>query len=46
MTLIVSVFPKLQTRKDLVRQMSKKLRFRTPFDSQHVKESQRRMKSE
>ena len=46
MTLIVPVFPKLQTGKDLVRQMSKKLRFRTPFDSQHVKESQRRMKSE
>ena len=36
-TLIVYVLTKLQTAKDVVRQMSKKPRFRTPFESQHVK---------
>ena len=45
MTLIVYVFPKLQTAKDLVRPMSKKRRFRTPFDSQYVKRSQTLLKS-
>ena len=39
-TLLASLFPKLHTVKDLLRQMSRKLRFRTPFDSQHVKGSQ------
>ena len=45
MTLIVYVFPKLQTAKDVVRQMSKKPRFRKPFDSQRVKLSQKLVKS-
>ena len=40
MTLIVYVFPKLQTAKYVVRQMSKNPCFRTPFYSEHVKESQ------
>ena len=34
MTLITYVFPKLKTAKDVVRQMSKNLRFRTPFNGQ------------
>ena len=37
MILIAYVFPELQTAKYLVTPMSKKPRFRTPFDSQHVK---------
>ena len=32
------VFSELETAKDVVSQISKKLRFRTPCDSQHVKE--------
>ena len=40
MIVIANVFPKLQTVKDLVRPLSKKRRFRTCFDSQHVKASQ------
>ena len=39
------VFPKLQTPKDMVKQMSKKPRFRTPFNSQHIKASQTLLKS-
>ena len=38
--LIVYVLQKLRTGKDVVRQMSKKPRFRIPFDSLHVKVSQ------
>ena len=38
-------FPKLQTVKDLVRQLSKNRCFRTSFDSQHVKRSQTIVKS-
>ena len=45
MTLIGYVFPKLQTTKDFVRQMSKRRHFRTSFDSQHVKGSQILVKS-
>ena len=45
MTLINYVFRKIQTTKDVVRQMSQKRRFRIPFDSQHVKESQTLVKS-
>ena len=37
---IANVFPKLQIVKDLVRPISKKCHFRTPFDSKHVKDSQ------
>ena len=44
MTLIADVLPKLQTAKDVVRQMSKKPRFTSPFDNQHVKVSQALMK--
>ena len=35
-----SSFRKLQTVKDLVRPLSKKHRFRTPFESEHDKGSQ------
>ena len=38
---IANVFPKSQTLKDLVRPLSKKWRVRIPFDSRHVKESQK-----
>ena len=37
MTLIADLFLKLGTANDIVRQMPKKPRFRTPFDRQHVK---------
>ena len=37
MTLIAYVFLKLKDVKDVVRQKSKKFRFRTLFDSQYVK---------
>ena len=40
MTLIANVFPNLRTVNNVVRKMSKKRRLRTPFNSQHVKESQ------
>ena len=40
MIVIANVFPKVQTVKVLVRQISKKIRFRTLFDIQHVKASQ------
>ena len=39
------VFPKLQNVKDLDRPLSKLCRFRTSFDSQHVKESYTLVKS-
>ena len=37
---IPNIFPKLQTVEKLVRAISDKHRFRTSFDSQHVKDSQ------
>ena len=40
MIVIANLFPKLQTVKNLVRSLSKKLRFRTHIDSQNVKASQ------
>ena len=40
MIVIATLFWKLETAKDLVRPLSKKHRFRTHFDSQHVKGSQ------
>ena len=46
MIVIANVLRKLQTVKDLVRLLSKKSRFRTRFDSQHVKGSQTLLKSE
>ena len=39
MIVIATLFRKLQTVKDLITPLSKKHRFRTPFDSQHVKGS-------
>ena len=45
MIVIANAFPKLQTLKNLVRTLSKKRRFRTSFDSQHVKRSQTLVKS-
>ena len=42
---IANVFNKLQTLKDLIRALSKKGRFRTSCESQHVKGSQRVLKS-
>ena len=39
------VFPKLQTMKDVVRQMSKKSGLRRPFDKEHDKRSQTLLKS-
>ena len=45
MILIANVSPKLQAVKDLVRPHSKKSRFKTSFDSQHVKVSQTVVKS-
>ena len=44
MAMIAHLFPKLQTAKDLVKQMSIKPHFRIPFNSQHVKGSQTLMK--
>ena len=40
MIAIATLFRKLQTVKDLVRQLFKKHRFRNSFNNQHVKESQ------
>ena len=37
---VANVFPKLKTGKNLLGPFSKKRRFRTRFDSQHVKASQ------
>ena len=37
MIVIATLFWKVQTVKDLVRPLSKKHRFRTPFDNQDVK---------
>ena len=45
MILKAYVFPKLKTVKDMVRQKFKELRFRAPFDSQHVKASKSIIKS-
>ena len=45
MMVIANVFPKLQTVKNFVRLLRKKRRFRTSFDSQHVKVSKTLAKS-
>ena len=39
MTLVVDIFPKLETVKNMVWLMSKKSRFKTHFDSEHFKGS-------
>ena len=40
MTLIADLFPKLRTPKKLVRYISKRSRFKEPFDRQHGKRVQ------
>ena len=45
MALIPSVLLKLETAKNVVRKMSKKPRFKTPFDSQHPKGYQTLLRS-
>ena len=46
MTLIADVFPKLQSSKNVFKEMSKKSCFRGPFDKQHGKVNQTMLKSE
>ena len=46
MTLRADLFPKLRTPKNVVRYMSKKSRFKVPFDRQHVKLVQTLLHSE
>ena len=46
MTLRADLFPKLRTPKNGVRDMSKKSRFKVPFDKQHVKLVQTLLRSE
>ena len=46
MTLIADLFPKLRTPRNVVRYMSKKSRFKGPFDRQHVKRVQALLRSE
>ena len=46
MTLIAHLSPKLRTPKNVVRYMSKKSRFKGPFDRQHVKRVQTLLRSE
>ena len=41
MTLIADFFPKLRTPKNVLRYMSKKTRFKGPFDRQHGKRVQK-----
>ena len=45
MIIIPTLFRKLQNIKDLIRPLSQKHRFGTPFDSQHVKASETIVKS-
>ena len=46
MTLIADLFPKLGTPENVVRYMSKKSRFKGPFDSQDGKRVQTPLQSE
>ena len=46
MTLIADLLPKLRTPKNVVGYMSKNYRFKVPFDRQHGKRVQTRMRSE
>ena len=46
MTLIADLFPKLGSPKNVVRYMSKKSRFKVPFDRQHGKRVQTLLRSE
>ena len=46
MGFIADLFPKLRTPKNVVRYMSKKTRFKGPFDKQHSKRVQTLLRSE
>ena len=46
MTLVAYLFAKLRTPKNVVRYMSKKSRFKVPFDRQHGKRVQTLLRSE
>ena len=46
MTLLANLFPKLRTPEKRVRYMSKKSRFKGPFDRQHGKRIQTLLRSE
>ena len=46
MTLIADLFPKLRTPKNVVRYMSKKSRFKVPFNRQHGKRVQTLLQSD
>ena len=46
MTLITDFFPKLRTPEKVVRNMSKKSRFKGPFDRQHGKRVQTLLRPE
>ena len=46
MTFIVEIFPILRTPKNVVRSMSKKSRFKGPFDRQHGKRVQTLLQSD
>ena len=46
MTLIADLFPKLRTPETVVRYMSKKSRFKVPFDRKHGKRVQTLLRSE
>ena len=46
MTLIADLFPKLRTPKNFLRYMSKKSRFKGPFDRQHGQRVQALLRSE
>ena len=46
MTVVADLFPKLRTPKQVVRSMSKKSRFRRPFQKQHGKRVKTLLKSE
>ena len=45
MTLIADFFPKLRTLENVAEDMSKKSRFKGPFDKQHVKRIQTLLRS-
>ena len=46
MTLLANLFPKLRTAENGVRYMSKKSRFKGPFDGQHGKRVQTLLQSD
>ena len=46
MTLIADLFPKSRTPENVIRDMSKKSRFKGPFDRQHGKRVQTLLQSE